>query len=123
MKKSYVYILINHNQKAYKIGTTRNVYKRIKGLSYFWGEFELHDSFVIECPSNYSFKLESLLKNLVHDYKVDFAEDERDKNGWNEFFEIKSLPSLKSFITESLLSFKKDLELLYIKDIMNQKQN
>ena len=118
--KSYVYLLINHDKTCYKIGKTDNINLRIKTLSHFWGEFQVFDSFAIECNADYAFKLESLLKNLVHDYKVEFEEEFKEKNGWSEFFKIESLDSLKEFIESSLIVFKSDLKLIYIKDL---KQN
>lgn len=113
--KSYVYILINHDKTMFKIGTTNNLQLRLKTLKSFWGEFKVWESFAIETSQNYSFKLESLLKNLVYDYRVKFPEDFKDKSGWTEFFKIEALEDLKDFINKSLLSFKKDLKLIEMK--------
>jgi hypothetical protein len=120
MKKSYVYLLINHDRTVFKIGTTNNLEVRIRHLKYFWGDFKLHDSFAIECDSSYSFKLESLLKNLAADHKFEFKGEDKEKNGAHEFFKIEILNDLKSFIEDQLMSFKKDIKLIEIKEVQKK---
>lgn len=116
MKKGFVYILLSHDKQIYKIGTTDNIKIRLRALKKFWGDFDTQGSFCIECDREYKFRLESMLLNLVVDSQVKFDENEKE-NGWSEFFYIDSLEPLKTFIDTTLLTFKKDLKVVELKDI------
>jgi len=112
--KSWVYILVNKETNIYKIGKTDNLKTRINYLQKLWGKFDLSQTLAIRCDKDYSFKLESLLQNLMIESRVEFERETR--SGRTELFNLDSLNDLKIFINDYLLNFNSSLKLVELEN-------
>ena len=121
VKRSYVYVLINHDRSMYKIGRTDNIERRILELEGFWGKFNLKGSYAIECDRVIVNKLEKLLQYLVIDDKFDFVKEDR-KSGHSEFFKFSSFARLKRFVKNDLPKFKKNIEYIDLENYLRDKK-
>ena len=120
VKRSFVYVLINHDKSMYKIGRTDNVKKRMLELEVFWGKFDLNGSYAIECDRIFVNHLEKMLHCLVSDSKMFFQKEDR-KIGHSEFFNYSSFNKLKKFVKGDLQKFKQDLKFIEMRNITNKK--
>lgn len=120
VKRSYVYVLINHDRTMYKIGRTNNIERRMLELEYFWGKFDLKDSYAIECDRVFVSKLEKLLQYLVLDSQMYFVKEDR-KMGHSEFFNYSSFNKLKKFVRGDLKKFKQEIEFIEMREITQKK--
>ena len=120
VKRSFVYILINHDKSMYKIGRTDNVERRMLELEAFWGKFDLNGSYAIECDRVFVNHLEKLLHYLVIDSQMFFAKEDR-KMGHSEFFDYGSFNKLKKFVKGDLQKLKQGLEFIEMRNNTQKK--
>ncbi len=105
MKKGYVYILEHNDWKCFKLWITNNIKSRLKSLTKTFWNFNLRDSYLLECDLEKINILESAIHYALEDYRITL-----DKKFWNwytEFFKIEWLDNvlqiIKSFHNKNII--------------------
>jgi hypothetical protein len=106
MQKSYIYFLVSTDKDKFKIGKADNVYSRYTQLKRVWGEFDIKNSFQIECNQKNVFDVEHILHFLLEKYNLSLEQ----KDGYTEWFDYNCFDDAQSLLS-SILGHRDDLKI------------